>query len=134
MVKIRDLNNRDYRTLLVFQKSMEWVEQVRIAAETLPDEGWEFAKKMLRASSRVPTLMASGNSQFYLTIERESYRKALNKAKEVQGLIETGFNSGYICEQDFEALNEKTDELGMMLNAMRKKIAGEIEGKQKCHN
>lgn len=127
MGKIRELNNRDYRTLLLFQKSMEWVELIRIAAETLPNDEWTLAEKMLRASSRVPTLIARGNSQFYLTIEREAYRKALNKAKEVQGLIEAMFASGFISEQDFKELNEKTDEIGMMLNAMRKKLAGKIE-------
>jgi len=127
MVKIRDLNNRDYRTLLVFQKSLEWLERIHIVVEVLPDNEWILAKKMLRASSKVPALIASGNSQFYLTIEREAYRKALNKVKEVKGLIEDMFNSRFISEQDFTELNEKTDEIGMMLNAMRKKLAGEIE-------
>ncbi|GIP52954.1 four helix bundle protein [Paenibacillus vini] len=130
MVKIRDLNNRDYRTLLVFQKSLEWAERIRIVAEALPESEWTLKKKMLKASCKIPALIANGNSQFYLTIEREAYRKALNNAKETQGMLKLMSDSGFIDEQEHKNIIDKTDEVGKMLNAMRKRDSAKIEGKQ----
>jgi four helix bundle protein len=128
MVKIRDLNNRDYRTLLVFEKSLEWLERIQIVVEVLPDNEWTLKKKMLRASSKIPAYIANGISQFYLTVEREAYGKALNKAKEAQGILKLMFESGFIDEQEYKDINDKADEIGKLLNAMRKKATAKIEG------
>lgn len=128
MVKMRDLKNWDYRTLLVFQKSLEWAEQIRMIAEALPDNEWTLKKKMLRASSKIPAFIANGNSQFYLTVEREAYRKALNKVKEAHGMLILMFERGFIDEQEYKDIIDKTDEIGKMLNAMRKRDSAKIEG------
>ncbi|QRG65958.1 four helix bundle protein [Brevibacillus choshinensis] len=132
MKKIRELQDRDVRTLLLYEKVMDWVVRIREITQSFryqESEGW--SKKIWKSSVMVPALIARGNSQFYLAVERESYRNALNKTKETQALLEKAFESGYMSQATFEALNEGTVEIIKMTMKMMNKVKIEIEGKQK---
>lgn len=113
---------KDYRELIVWQKSMELVKQTYIITNKLPqDEKYSLVHQMRRSAISIPSNIAEGfdrnsNKEFihFLSIANGSKSELLTQ-------IEICKMLGYI--EDTRYITDICAEIGKMLNSMIKKLS-----------
>jgi four helix bundle protein len=125
---MRDPQVRDFRKLLVYEKGMAWIGEIR---EIVKKWKWEdrqlIGNQILRSSSSTVANLVEGNGQLYLQKEINFINNALGSASESQMWAEEARNAGLINQSTFESLDEQGIEIRKMLVAMIKRIKVEIK-------
>lgn len=113
---------KDFRELIVWQKSMELVKQTYNITNALPqDEKFSLVPQMRRSAISIPSNIAEGfernsNKEFihFLSIANGSKSELLTQ-------IEICKMLGYI--EDTQYITDICSEIGKMLNSMIKKLS-----------
>ena len=113
----------DYKDLIVWQKSMDLVEEIYVLTSKLPDnEIYALSNQMRRAAVSLPSNIAEGNGRS----TGKDYVKFLTIARGSKSELETQL---YICLRLKYLTPEQTEkafilcaEVGRMLNSLINKI------------
>lgn len=128
MEAMREPQVRDFRKLMVYQKAIEWIGQIRDIVKAWK---WEDRKvigdQILRSSTSVAANLVEGNAGLYLAKEINFLNNSLGSAGESQFWLEEARNAKMIDQQTFEKLDIQAVEIRKMLVAMIKKVKLEIE-------
>lgn len=112
-----------YRTLLVWQKSVDFVVLVyRVIGDFSKNEQYGLSSQMQRAAVSIPSNIAEGK-------ERQSDRDfarfitiALGSLAELETQFEIASRLGYLNEVDWQEATEQANEIGKMLRGLHKTL------------
>ncbi|GIP52953.1 four helix bundle protein [Paenibacillus vini] len=128
MKKIRNIVDRDVRTLSVYQKSLGLVDQVKIIHDALPWREKEvLGDQIWRAATSIAGNISEANAQVYISVSFRQLNSALGSGGETCTWLEILFRCGYIDQNTFDSLFEKVMEIRRMLIGMMKKLLVEME-------
>jgi four helix bundle protein len=121
------MRTRQFRDLLVWQKSMRLVEAVYQATRSFPkEEMFGLAGQMRRAAVSVPSNIAEGQGRD----SEKSFAQFLNAAKgslyELETQLELACNLGMMPREAMERLQEDAAEIARMLHGLRGTLRRDI--------
>lgn len=108
---------RNYRDLIVWQKSMDLVEIVYQLTKGFPrEETYGLKSQLQRAVASVPSNIAEGQARGSQKIEFQRFLYlALGSLAEVDTQLELAIRLKYLKSEDREAVNSLMDEIRKML-------------------
>ena len=114
---------RNYRDLMVWQKAMELVAETYNHTKSFPeDERYGLTLQLRRSAVSLPSNMAEGygrnSTQDYIRF----LRIANGSLFELQTQLEIAQNLGFLAEERFSLLFEKSREIERMLSSLIKKV------------
>lgn len=117
------MKTRQFRDLLVWQRSMRLVEMVYTVTRPFPkEELFGLAGQMRRAAVSIPSNIAEGQGRN----SEKSFAHFLNQAQgslyELETQVELVRNLSMIAEEQAEELLAKSAEIGRMLNGLRSRL------------
>ena len=119
----QDFNIKDFKDLLVWQKSAQVNHEIFILSKGFPSfERYELTSQLLRASSSVPANISEGNGQLYPKKEVTHYNVALGSCSETRNWIYIARQRDYITQAEHDALSLKLIEIVKMLHGCIKKL------------
>ncbi len=117
---------RNYRDLVVWQKSMDLVEEVYRLSKLLPkEEIFGLTNQLRRAAFSIPSNIAEGNARN----SQKEYARFLSIARgskaETETQLEICVRIGYFNEDQTRIALTLCDEIGKMLYSMIQKLSTE---------
>lgn len=117
---------RDYRKLLVWQKSHELVLTVYKSSKNFPkDEQYGLISQLRRSSISVPSNIAEGCGRTSQSQFAHCLNIAMGSASELEYQIILSKELGYINNQNFKELLFKVKEVKQMLTSLYNKVKAE---------
>ena len=117
-----------HRDLLVWQKSMDLVVIVYDIARGFPDiEKFALASQLRRAVSSIPANIAEGKARGTTKSFINFLSIADGSLAELDTHLETSVRIGYLSREDQAPLLERLQEIGRMLNGLKRSLARTIE-------
>lgn len=114
---------RDFKQLVVWQKSHQLALAVYKAAETFPrHELYGLTNQLRRAASSIPANIAEGSGRFTEAEFARFLQIAMGSASEVAYFLILTRDLNYLGDQDFAQLAQNTDEIQHMLRAFITKL------------
>ena len=115
---------RNYRDLVVWQKSMDLVEEIYRITRLLPkEEVFGLTNQLRRAAISIPSNIAEGNARN----SQKEYARFLLIARgskaETETQLEIGVRIGYLSEEQIAKALSLCDEIGKMLFSMIQKMS-----------
>ena len=110
---------RFYRDLIVWQRAIELVTAIyRQTTKFADHERFGLTSQLRRAAVSVPSNIAEGQGR----LTRGEFRQFLGQARgsllEIDTQITIAHKLGYLREQEYEFLLDRTGEVGKMLNGL----------------
>jgi four helix bundle protein len=117
---------RNYRDLVVWQKSMDLVEEVYRLTKLLPkEEIFGVTNQLRRAAFSIPSNIAEGNARY----SSKEYARFLSIARgskaEKETQLEICVRIGYFKEEQILIALTLCDEIGKMLHSMILKLSNQ---------
>ena len=113
-----------YRELIVWQKSMDMVEEIYRLVKRLPkEETYALSDQMRRAVVSIPSNIAEGHGR---NSEKEFARFlsiAQGSRAEIDTQVEICLRLGYITAEQANRAQDLSNEVGRMLRTMLKKLS-----------
>ncbi len=115
-----------FENLAVYQKAVDFTEQVVTLTESFP-RGYHFlADQLNRASLSIATNLAEGNGRFTKGDRRNFFIIARGSAQECVPLLELAHRKGLLAEASHQSFREQVEVIAKMISGL---IAG-IENRQ----
>ncbi len=114
---------QSYRDLIVWQKSIQLCLDVYRVCQKFPKhELYGLVSQMCRCAVSIPSNIAEG----YVRRSRNEYIQFISIAFASGAELETqlfiAHSLGYVSKENFNAVNDKLDEVMRMLNGLRSKL------------
>lgn len=121
-IQIQDMSN--FKNLIVWQKSIEFVSDVYKAVSIFPkEEIYGISSQLKRSSISIPSNKAEGSS-YRSSKEFERYINiAIGSAFEAATQLLISLNLNFIAKEEFEKLNSQIIEIQKMLTSFKNKIS-----------
>ena len=115
---------KTYRDLIVWQKAMELVSEIYRHTKAFPeDERYGLTLQLKRSSISLPSNMAEGygrnSTQDYIRF----LRIANGSLFELQTQLQIALNLGFLTDESFSVVFEKSREIERMLSSLIRKIS-----------
>jgi four helix bundle protein len=115
---------KNYKDLIVWNKSMELVTEVYRLVKLLPkEETYALSDQMRRAAVSIPSNIAEGHSRNYDKELIQFLYIAKGSKAELDTQIQIAINLGYITTEDAARVTQLSNDTGMLLNAFISKIS-----------
>lgn len=119
---------RHFEDLQVWQKSMDFVEQVyRLTRDFPKEEIYGLTSQIRRAAMSIPFNIAEGSAKRSTKEFMRFVDMAMGSVAEVQTQLILAMRLGYLTETAYMTFKQKIDEIGRMLfgldQALEKKVA-----------
>ena len=116
---------RDFRDLIVWQRSQELLREVYRLSRKPPRNEWRaMGSRIRRAAGSVSANISEGHSSAY----RKGFLAQLSSAhaslKEVENHLRSAVTVGHLHREDIAPALALSDEPSRMLRAMRRKLGG----------
>ena len=112
---------RDFRELIVWQKSMEMVTEIYRQTKLFPkEEVYGLTSQLRRAAVSVPSNIAEGQGRLTIGEFRQFLGNSKGSLAEVETQILIARNLGYL--DDPEPLLKQTSEVARLLNGLFKSL------------
>lgn len=109
----------NFKELLVWQKSIDFVTKMYKATEVFPkDEMYGLASQIRRASVSIPSNIAEGNSRRSKPDYLQFLKIARGSCAELETQLIISKNLGFLNEADYLKLNIDIIEISKMLNGL----------------
>ena len=119
---------QSYRELIVWQKSMDLVEDVYVATKQFPrDELYGLVSQLRRAVVSVPSNIAEGQGRSSTKDFLRFLSIALGSLKEAETLIFIARRLGYIDEPSQSKTIAQTAEVGRLINGLKNSLKPKLE-------
>jgi len=114
---------KNYRDLIVWQKSMELVTKVYLVTKTFPkEEIYGLMSQIRRSCVSIPSNIAEGYGRYSTNDYLRFLQVARGSLYELQTQLEICHNLHYLSKQTFEELFEQSREIERMLCSLIKKV------------
>ncbi len=114
---------KNYRDLLVWQKSMTLVTNVYKLIENLPsEEKYGLQSQIKRSAISIPSNIAEGHSRWYKKEFLHHLSISYGSLAELETQLLIAAELRFIKQDEFQFIFEKTTEIGKMINGLRKKL------------
>jgi len=114
---------RSYRDLLVWQKSMKFVQEVYAASATFPrEEMYGLTSQVRRAAVSIPSSIAEGHGRRSQREFSQFLRISRGSIMEVETQLQIAASLGFISERHSDQLLKQSEELGKMLDGLSSSI------------
>ncbi len=119
--------SESFRDLIVWQKAMKLVTDIYNATAAFPaQERYGLVNQLCRAAVAIPSDIAEGKGR----LSRKEFVQMLARARgssfEVQTQLEISRNLGFLPEDVFDDLIEKTGEVARLLSGLIKNLQKQI--------
>lgn len=119
---------KDFKTLKVWHKAMDLVKDVYRVTSNFPAfETYATKSQMIRCTTSIVANIAEGCGQLYPKKEVSFINNALGSASECRHWLELSLVNGYISQNDYELLDNKTIEIIKMLIGYMRKVQTQID-------
>jgi four helix bundle protein len=114
---------QDFKQLQVWEKSKQFAVNIYKATASFPiSEQYGIISQLRRASSSISANIAEGCGRKTNKDFASFLHNALGSNKECENFLLLSKDLGYLKEQDFQELTQRTQEVGKMLVSLIKKI------------
>jgi len=114
---------RNYRDLIVWQKSMALVTEVYSITRLLPkEELYGLVSQIRRSAVSIPSNIAEGYGRYSTNDYTRFLQITIGSLYELQTQLEICLNLGYISKDTFEKVYEQSREIERMLSSLIKKV------------
>ena len=114
---------RNYRDLIVWQKSMALVTEVYSITRLFPkEELYGLISQIRRSAVSIPSNIAEGYGRYSTNDYIRFLQIAIGSLYEFQTQLEIGLNLGYLSKDIFEKVYEQSREIERMLSSLIKKV------------
>jgi len=128
-----DFSVKDFRTLKVYQKSIELADALfQLAKNFPPEEKYGITSQILRSSSSIGANIAEGAGQGYKSRTINFCNIAMGSANETRHWIMIAKMRGYINEKQFKKLDNCLDEILKMLIGYMRMVQAQINQENNC--
>ncbi|MBL1222152.1 four helix bundle protein [Chryseobacterium sp. L7] len=113
----------NYKELLVWQKSVNFVTEIYICTKNFPkEEIYSLTSQIRRSSVSIPSNIAEGHSRRSTLDYLQFLKIARGSCAELETQLIISRNLDYISLEDFQELSNKASEIAKMLNAIITKL------------
>ncbi|NLA84298.1 MAG: four helix bundle protein [Clostridiales bacterium] len=121
-----DYSVKDFKTLKVWQKARELAQDIYLITANFPQfETYAIKSQIIRAAATsIGANIAEGNGQLYKKKQINFLNNALGSASETRHWLVIAADNGYISQEDYDKLEEKTVEIIKMLISFIREITG----------
>ena len=125
-MKQNDISIKDFKTLKVWQKARELAQDIYLITANFPQfETYAIKSQIIRAAATsIGANIAEGNGQLYKKTQINFLNNALGSASETRHWLVIAADNGYISQEDYDKLEEKTVEIIKMLISFIREITG----------
>lgn len=128
-----DFNVKDFRTLKVYQKSLELADIIFKLTKGFPqEEKYGLISQILRSSSSIGANISEGTGQIYKSKTLNFCSIAMGSANETRHWITIAKMRGYISDSEFKNLDKKLDEILRMLIGYMRMVQAQINEENNC--
>ena len=114
---------RNYRDLIVWQKSMALVTEVYSITRLFPkEELYGLVSQTRRSAVSIPSNIAEGYGRHSTNDYTRFLQIAIGSLYELQTQLEICLNLGYLLKDTFEKAYEQSREIERMLSSLIKKV------------
>lgn len=114
---------RNYRDLIVWQKSMALVTKVYSITRLFPKEKlYGLVSQIRRSAVSIPSNIAEGYGRYSTNDYIRFLQIAIGSLYELQTQLEICLNLGYLSNDTFEKIYEQSREIERMLSSLIKKV------------
>ena len=114
---------KSHRDLIVWQKAMDFAEQVYVVTRTFPaDERFGLTSQLRRAASSVPANIAEGHARETRRDYGQFLAIAQGSLAEVETFLLLSNRLAYVHTAALEPLLALLQEIGRMLSALRARL------------
>lgn len=118
---------KDFKTLKVWQKAIDLAKDMYSVTANFPAfETYAMKSQIIRCTTSIAANIAEGCGQLYPKKELSFINNALGSASECRHWLELSLMNGYISQNDYELLNNKTIEIIKMLIGYMRKVQTQI--------
>jgi len=126
-----DICIKDFKTLIVWQKARELANDIyKISANFPPFETYATKSQIIRAATSIGANIAEGNGQLYKKKQINFLNNAIGSASETRHWLVIAADNGYISQEDYDKLEEKTVEIIKMLISFIRKLQAKKENEE----
>ena len=109
----------DFRKLNVYNKALEFVEDVYKLSNNFPkEEQFALTSQMKRAVTSICLNIAEGSGRHHSKDFIQFLRIALGSSLECSSLLDIALKLSFISEKDYAKLINQCSEIGKMLNGL----------------
>ncbi|AEM79522.1 four helix bundle protein [Thermoanaerobacter wiegelii] len=121
-MKKNDYSIKDFKTLKVWQKARELTQDIYLITANFPQfETYAIKSQIIRAVTSIGANIAEGNGQLYKKKQINFLNNALGSASETRHWLIIAADNGYISQEDYIVLEQKTIEIiKMLIGCIRK--------------
>lgn len=114
---------KDFRKLIVYQKSLKLVQRVYQIADTLPPyEEYRLKSQIIRATSSISANIAE-SEQIYIKKRFSFLNNAIGSVNEVRCWLDISIQQGYINQSTFDELEDQAVQILRMILSILKNIS-----------
>lgn len=123
-----DFNIKDFRTLKVYQKSIELADIIFKLTKQFPsEEKYRLTDQMVRAATSIGANIAEGVGQGYKSKTINFCNIAMGSSNEMRHWITVARMQTYISDEEFKDLDRRLDEILRMLIGYMRMVSREID-------
>lgn len=123
-----DFNIKDFRTLKVYQKSIELADIIFKLTKQFPsEEKYRLTDQMVRAATSIGANIAEGVGQGYKSKTINFCNIAMGSTNEMRHWITVARMQTYISDEEFKDLDGRLDEILRMLIGYMRMVSREID-------
>ena len=113
------LKSSSFRDLVVWQRSMDLVEQIyEISKRFSADERFGLTSQIRRAAVSVPSNIGEGSRRKKRNVFRHFLDIALGSQAEVEVQLEIAYRLKFLSAADYKRTQAAVEEIGRMLNGL----------------
>ncbi|MCT2408025.1 four helix bundle protein [Chryseobacterium antibioticum] len=113
----------NYKELLVWQKSVDFVTEIYTCTKSFPkEELYSLTSQIRRSSISIPSNIAEGHSRRSTLDYLQFLKISRGSCAEMETQLIIARNLNYLNPEEFEKLSGKTSEISKMLNAIITKL------------
>ena len=123
-----DFNIKDFRTLKVYQKSIELADIIFKLTKQFPsEEKYRLTDQMVRAATSIGANIAEGVGQGYKSKTINFCNIAMGSTNEMRHWITVARMQTYISDDEFKDLDGRLDEILRMLIGYMRMVSRKID-------
>lgn len=112
-----------FEKLEVYQKALDWVEQVEFLCESLKGKvSYSLIDQLSRAALSIPLNIAEGNGRWHKGEKRQFFWIARGSVFECVPIIQVLYRKDLITEQQYSGYYEQLDVIAKMLTNLVKSV------------
>jgi four helix bundle protein len=120
------VSGKNYRDLIAWQKSMDFVEEIYRVTKGFPrEELYGLTSQLRRSGVSVPSNIAEGQGRRTQPEFAHRLSIAHGSVREAETQLIIGGRLGYLSNVEVDRLLEKAAEIGRLITGLRNSITGE---------